>query len=139
MAIIPFNTDPSRTELRNFDRYWFPAFVAVVGLVVWRKTGALEIAAIIWALALPSLLLSFVAPRVMKPVFVGLMYLSYPIGFVLSHVMFFVFYVTTITPIGLFMRLIGRDALRRKRDPGATTYWTKREPETDTKRYFKQF
>lgn len=139
MAIIPFNTDPSPGELRNFDRYWFPAFVAVVGLVVWRKTGALEIAAILWALALPSLLLSFVAPRVMKPVFVGLMYLSYPIGFVLSHVMFFVFYVTTITPIGLFMRLIGRDALRRKRDPGATTYWTKREPVTDTKRYFKQF
>lgn len=139
MAIIPFNTDPSRQELRNFDRYWFPAFVAVVGLVVWRKTGALDIPSIIWALALPSVILSFVAPRVMKPVFVGLMYLSYPIGFVISHVMFFVFYFSTITPIGLFMKLIGRDALRRKRDPAAASYWTRREPVTDTKRYFKQF
>ncbi len=139
MAIIPFNTDPSVKELRNFDRYWFPAFVAVVGLIVWRQTGSLEWAAIPWALAVPSIALSFLAPRGMKPIFVVLMYLSYPIGFVISHVMFFVFWVTTITPIGLFMRLIGRDALHRKRDPGAATYWRKREPITDTKRYFKQF
>ena len=139
MAIIPFNTDPSRRELRNFALFWFPAFVAVVGLVVWRKTDALPIAAGIWALALPSIALSFTVPRAMKPVFVVLMYLSYPIGFVLSHVMFAVFYFGVITPMALFMKLVGRDALRRKRQPAAESHWTDRAPVTDTKRYFKQF
>ncbi len=139
MAIIPFNTDPSGKELRNFALFWFPAFVAVVGLVVWRKADSWEIAAGIWALALPSIALAFTAPRAMKPVFVVLMYLSFPIGFVLSHVMFVLFFLGLITPIALFMRVIGRDALHRKRDPGATSYWTRREPVTDTKRYFKQF
>ena len=139
MAIIPFNTDPSRRELRNFALFWFPAFVAVVGLVVWSKTDALPITLGIWGLALPSIALSFTVPRAMKPVFVVLMYLSFPIGFVLSHVMFVLFYFGVITPIALIMKLIGRDALRRKRQPDAKTYWTEREPITDVKRYFKQF
>ncbi len=31
-----------------------------------------------------------------------------------------------VTPVGIIMRLFGRNPLRRRRDPRATTYWTDR-------------
>jgi hypothetical protein len=33
-----------------------------------------------------------------------------------------------VTPIGLAMRLTGRDPLRRRHDPTATSYWIVRRP-----------
>lgn len=42
-------------------------------------------------------------------------------------VMFFVF-VTTFVPIGLIMRAMGYDPLRRKKQPAASTYWIERSP-----------
>ena len=37
-------------------------------------------------------------------------------------------YLTTIVPIGLFMRLLGRDLLSLKFDRQAASYWVVREP-----------
>ena len=33
-----------------------------------------------------------------------------------------------VTPIGVTLRLIGRDPLRRRRDPMASSYWIVRRP-----------
>jgi hypothetical protein len=38
-----------------------------------------------------------------------------------------VFY-TTVTPIGLARRLLGKDPLRRRFDRDAVTYWIERDP-----------
>jgi hypothetical protein len=37
-------------------------------------------------------------------------------------------FFTTITPLGIFMRLMGKDLLRLKFDKNATSYWIKRDP-----------
>jgi hypothetical protein len=42
-------------------------------------------------------------------------------------VMVFLFYVT-VTPIALFMRMLGKDPLRLRRDPDAASYWIHRTP-----------
>jgi hypothetical protein len=44
-----------------------------------------------------------------------------------------------ITPIGLIMRLIGRDPMNRAFDRSANTYWIARDPRTSASQYFKQF
>lgn len=49
-----------------------------------------------------------------------------------------VFYIV-ITPIGLAMRLAGKDPMNRKIDPGAQSYWKKREPVNDPASYEKQY
>jgi hypothetical protein len=36
--------------------------------------------------------------------------------------------VTTFVPTGLLMRACGRDPLRLKPDPEASTYWVERDP-----------
>jgi hypothetical protein len=45
---------------------------------------------------------------------------------VLSPVLLALFYYTVITPIGLLMRLVGKDPLRLKRN--RETYWIERQP-----------
>jgi len=44
-----------------------------------------------------------------------------------------------ITPIGLCMRLLGKDPLDKKIDKKATTYWKEKEQNKDTARYEKQY
>ena len=50
-----------------------------------------------------------------------------------------VIYYIVLTPIGLFLRLTGYDPMQRRFDRAAKTYWTPREQEEKTKRYFQQF
>ena len=42
-------------------------------------------------------------------------------------VMAFLFYVI-VTPMGLLMRMLGKDTLRLRRDPDAASYWIHRTP-----------
>jgi predicted membrane metal-binding protein len=47
---------------------------------------------------------------------------------VVSPVTLGVLFYFTVTPIALLMRLIGKDPLRLRRDPQATSYWIERTP-----------
>ena len=72
------------------------------------------------------------------PMYLGWMRLVFPIGWVVSHLLFGVIYFLVLTPIGLTLRLIGHDPLRRHRPPSAVSYWTE-HPVADQDRYFRQF
>jgi hypothetical protein len=47
---------------------------------------------------------------------------------VVNPVVLGLIYLTTVVPIGLFMRLLGRDLLSLKLDRQAASYWVVREP-----------
>ncbi|TAN60913.1 MAG: hypothetical protein EPN20_13160 [Magnetospirillum sp.] len=80
------------------------------------------------AVAAAFLVVSFAAPRLLKP----LNRLWFLVGMALHHVvtpvvMGLLFFVT-VTPIGLIMRAAGKDPLRLKRDDAAASYWILRQP-----------
>ena len=56
----------------------------------------------------------------------------------LSFVLLGLLFYGVLTPIGLFFRLIGRDALQRRIEPERETYWQPHE-QAKVRRYFKQF
>jgi len=39
-----------------------------------------------------------------------------------------VLYFSIVVPIGIVMRLCGRDPLRLRREPESTSYWIRRDP-----------
>jgi uncharacterized membrane protein len=139
MSLIQINTNPTRRELRQFAGIWFPAFFAVVCSIAYRRTHSLNIVASIAVCAFAISLIGLIAPRLMKPIFVGWMYASFPIGFVVSHIVIGAIFFLVITPIGLIMRLIGRDAMYRNFDRQAATYWVAHDPGLDRARYLRQF
>jgi hypothetical protein len=138
--MIEINFKPSIRELRQFAGIWFPAFCALVAFWTW-KAGA----APIWPKSILGVgvvlgLVGLIAPAVIRPVFIGLSVLTFPIGLVISNVLLFLVFALVFTPIGLIMRALGRDPMLRRFDRQASSYWIAHDPGAGgAKRYFRQF
>jgi multisubunit Na+/H+ antiporter MnhG subunit len=62
------------------------------------------------------------------------------LGRFMTRLLLTVFFFLVITPVGLIFRLMGRDALHRKLDRQAATYWIPKEyPIQDRTRYENYF
>lgn len=134
---------PPANVLRQF------AFLAVVGLpliafAVLRLCGAFHwghpaLLASVGIGVLQLVLFMAGAKQLTHVVFVALMIVAMPIGFVISHVFLAAIYYLVMTPIGLVFRLIGRDAIGKKLDPKAATYWRDRGQPRPAISYFKLY
>jgi len=138
--MIAINRHPSRRQLWWFAGLWLPLAGATAGrLLLWRA-DAPKAAMAIWiatAVATMASLLSRVAARA---VFLFLSYVTFPIGLVVSWVALAVLYFVVLTPLGVVMRLAGRDTLSLTRNDRVTTYWRRREADgSDRARAFRQF
>ncbi len=139
MALIEVNKDPSPRDLRWFGLMLF-AFMSVVGAILRWRFGHLEAAIGVWIAGAALAAFYYALPPVRRPMLVGWMYLTLPIGWVVSHVVLALLYYIVLTPIGLFMRLcLGRDPMQRRIEPARATYWTARPVASDAQRYFRQF
>ncbi len=139
MALIELNLNPSRRDLRTFGLVLFPVFFALVGVMTWKIAGSPQAAIIIWSVALGITLTGLVFPPFMRAVYVGWMYAAYPLGWTISHGMFAIAYYGLLTPLGLLMRLAGRDPLTRRLDRSRNSYWIRRKPAESIDQYFRQF
>jgi hypothetical protein len=148
MALVQVNWRPDRNELRNFGFISLVAFSCLGLWLFFRQTifgielsadAAHTAAYVCWGVAALSLAGSLTVPEALRPLFVGLTVVSLPIGFVVSHVLMAVVFYGILTPVALFFRVTGRDALQRRFEPSAKTYWQPRHVVQDRGRYFKQF
>ena len=137
--MIEINWNPSRRELRQFAGLWFPGFFGLLGALLLYHTGSLAVAGWVWGPALVLSVFGYFTPRLTRPVFVAWICAAYPIGWLVSHLLLAAVFFLIITPVGLVLRLLGRDPLQRKFDRSAKTYWIPHDPASDSARYFRQF
>lgn len=138
MALVSIPWNPSRKDLRIFAALQV-LFFAFIAWTVWRRTGSTTIATWIIAISVIVGVVGVIAPAAIRWIYVGWMIAVFPIGWVVSHTIIAAVYFLVITPIGLMMRLSGRDPMERRFEPNATTYWKVRPPAPDNARYFRQF
>jgi hypothetical protein len=139
MAVIQINTAPSRKQLNQFGFVWL-GFLTLFGAIAFFRFGSGTTAMVLWILAGVVPVIGWLVPSFMRLVFVGMSYLAWPIGFVVSHVVLAAVYYLVFTPVGLIMRLVGYDSMKRRFDPAADSYWVARDPaQSEAKRYFRQF
>lgn len=131
---IQFN--PSDRTLRQFAALCLIVFGAMA-LVEWLWRVRVERAMIYGAIALLLGPLGLIAPKAIKPVFVGWSVVAFPIGFVVSMTFLAILYFVVFTPIGLVFRLIGRDALQRRRR-STESYWQAKPAPANVREYFRQ-
>ncbi|MCB9894067.1 MAG: hypothetical protein H6839_06455 [Planctomycetes bacterium] len=139
MKLIEINRNPSTRQLRTFGAIWFPLFCGMIGLAAWRATYSDLAWIIAGSIAGLSVLLALGIPKALKPLFIGLMIVSFPIGWVVSHVLIALVYYVVITPLGLLLRLFGKDPMSRRMDPGASTYWVSLREPASKSNYFRQY
>jgi hypothetical protein len=122
--------------LRSFGLLVGGAF-AVIGLWprVWRGEPPR-----LWALALAVLLVGFglVLPRALRHPYRGWMALGHALGWINSRILLGLVFYLIVTPMGIVMRLSGRDPMRRGFDREAPSYRIGREarPGTHMRRQF---
>jgi hypothetical protein len=120
--MIAIQWNPERKQLRQFAGIWFPAFCALVGWSIARKSGHWHEVEIGWGIAGVISLFGLVFPPLIRPIFVGLILLTYPIGWVVSHLLLGLIYYGIVSPVGLILRMTGHDPLQLK-TPSGNTLW----------------
>jgi len=138
MALVDINWNPSRKELRVFSLLLI-GFGAIVAAILYQRLESQtpSVVALLVASAIGSVGLA--VPAWVRPVYVAWMGLAFPIGWTVSHVMMLAVFYLVLTPIGLTMRLCGRDPMQRQLDREAKTCWLPRSPRKVLKSYFQQF
>ena len=108
---------------RNFGLVLGAAFIVIGGLPMLHG-GAPRL----WAFAIAPLLIlpALFFPSVLKPLNRLWFELGLLLGRIVAPIVMLILFLVVFTPLGLIMRLFGKDPLKRKYDPRASTYWIRR-------------
>jgi ABC-type glycerol-3-phosphate transport system permease component len=80
-----------------------------------------------WGFGASALIMAVFIPRILKPIYIVFTKIAHAIGWFNTRVILILVYYAILTPIGILMKVFGRDALNRKIDKSAESYWIKRQ------------
>lgn len=114
-----------RSVWRRFAVEFWVGLCLVLALLGWRGIlggkGALALAggglagvALLWAL-----------PRWNRAFYRVVLTVGAAVGRVIGPVLLALLFFLVVTPVGILLRLAGRDLLQLRRDPAAPSYWQK--------------
>ena len=133
--MLRVNTNPSCTQLRQFGLLC----VVLLPLIAWFWGGSgSTIQATVFIGAGLGLLGTF-APKLLKPLFIGLVIVTFPIGMVVGELILFMIFACVFLPMSLLFRIMGRDVLKRRMSVESKTFWVPRSAPTSVRRYFQQY
>ena len=115
----------SNAELRKFGITIGIAFAILGALFLWRGKAAwiyLEASAALF------LICGLIFPKILQPIEFIWMKFAYYLGIVVTHVLVTLTFFLIITPLGLLLRLLGKDLLQMKFDKKISSYWIPSDP-----------
>lgn len=136
------NWYPGQKQLRQFALACLPGFT-MIGFMVHRLARPempLTQDNVFWGLsALGGLfcLVGLALPGLLWPVYVALMAVAMPIGFVVSNLLLRIIFYLILAPLGLAFRLAGRDPLLLKK-PNVDSFWQPHLQRSDPRSYYRQ-
>ena len=120
--LAKINWQPSHKDLRIFGLTILIGFAIIGGIGFFF--GKIEFAKWAWILSGLVCLLAVTVPPIAKPFYWIWMGIAFVMGSIISFLIVALIYYFIITPVGLFMKIIGRDALKlKKKSFSGNTYW----------------
>lgn len=119
----------------------FPVVAAVFLLIGRWHSGAWNFSLPLWIGGVGAGVgaVLWIVPAIARPFYVAWHALACCAGFVVGNALLALFFYIVVTGIGLALRLMGRDPLRKGFDKSAPTYWVDAPKVKDPRRYFRQF
>lgn len=133
---IPINWQPTDRQLRQFGL----VAVLILPAAAWfwangagRVVGGAAVAGGVLGLV------GWVRPRALRPVFLALSLVAFPVGFVVQELMLALVFALIFVPLGLVFRGRGRDPLQRQFDRTAPTYWQHKPRPPGVASYYRRW
>lgn len=124
-----FNSHQSEAIKPGSDRSFglvVGGILAALGLYLWLSGSD----RFLWLLApgFTLLLVGWIRPQLLHVLNVAWTKLGLLLGSIVAPIVMLLVYVISIVPIGLLLRLSGKDLLRLRKADAADSYWIGREP-----------
>jgi len=129
--------DTSSKEIRKFGLVIAIA-LGMIGSIIYVKFGNFDVVGWLWGIGLLFLILGFILPSVLRPVYRIWMLLAHFIGGIVSRVILIVLYYIVLVPIGLVLRLFGKDVLDQNFDKKRESYWIKKDLSNHTREQYRK-
>lgn len=134
MKLVEINWNPEDRQLRQFGLISLVAIPAIGWM--WDASGPLLATLILVSMVLASV--GLILPRLLKPVFLTLVVLTMPVGLVIGELAMLTIYFVVFLPLGLLLRMTGRDPLQRQPDRVSQSFWESRSRPASAVRYYRQ-
>ena len=141
VAALPFfrhvKWQPDARELRRFAIAMLIGFFVLGALSAWKTKAIGTGSIVLWSIGAALAAAAFV-PKLGRIAYLAIYLPTSIIGYVVSNVMLTLMFFLVITPLGIILKLMGKDPLQQQR-PRRTTQWTPvRETKTEDS-YYRQF
>ena len=126
---------PDARELRRFAVAMLIGFAVLGLLAAWRAGGITNNSIVLWSIGAALAMAAFV-PKLGRVAYLAVYLPTSIIGYVVSNVMLALMFFFVITPLGIILRLLGKDFLRQRRQKGQ---WMPVKAARSTDSYYRQF
>ena len=124
-----------KLRIKEDPREW-RKFVLVLGCFISLITYLLYRRGIVSQLFLNNLFIfagvlvitGFLFPRSVRPIYRGAMTFSHFMGQIMGKVILTIFFYFILTPLGLLLRMTGKDLLNLKSSSNVSSYWQPAKP-----------
>ena len=141
IAALPFfqhvKWRPDARELRRFAIAMLIGFSLLGLLAAWRANGIGTTSIVLWSIGIFLAVAAFV-PGLGRVAYLGVYLPTSIIGYVVSNVMLALMFFVVITPLGIVLRLMGKDLLQERREKDKTQWKPVKTIKTEDS-YYRQF
>lgn len=141
LTALPFfqhvNWRPDARELRRFAIAMLIGFSLLGLLAAWRAGGVSTTAIILWSLGVFLAGAAFV-PKLGRLAYLGVYLPTSIIGYFVSNVILTLMFFLVITPLGILLRLMGKDFLQQRRQKQKTQWMPVKGVKSEDS-YYRQF
>lgn len=133
------SSDSTRKEIRTWSLV-IAAILFVVACIQYLVWGHVRTATVFWALCAFFLLFGLVMPRALDPVYKVWLKFAAALAWVNTRLILGLMFYLVFAPIGLLLRVLRVDLIKRRWERDASTYWIRRPSKPfDPSRYEKQY
>ena len=131
------NIKSEKSDIRNFGITLGIILLLISGFLFWKEKESYQIFS---GIGITLSLIAIAIPSVLKPVYWMWMIFCIILGWFMTRVILSLLFYIIITPIGLTLRLFGKQFLELRWDKSKESYWNFRTNEHLKKEnYEKQF
>lgn len=124
-----------KRSLRKFGVTMGIAFFVISALIFVKHrhgfTPGLAVSGVFFAVGLFT-------PHLLRPVYISWMKFAYVLGWVNTRIILLLVFFLIFTPIGLVLKLLGKDLLDRKIEKDKETYWHQKDKQAFDPRSFER-